>query len=91
MKAPFGIACWQRPYIVHDKTLVNNTMWCGQWPGRRPGRRLNGRQAQFRTLIVGKMQNQLKMPFYPWTRRVAALIKWTYGSRFTVTIHTVRA
>jgi len=36
MKALFGIACWQRPYIVHDKTLVNNTMWCGQWPSRRP-------------------------------------------------------
>jgi transposase len=50
--------------------------------GRRPGGgRLNARQAaRIRTLIVGKMPDQLKMPFYLWTREsVASLIEREYG------------
>jgi transposase len=50
--------------------------------GRRPGRgRLNARQMRrIRALIVGKMPDQLKLPFYLWTRQAAAeLIEREYG------------
>jgi transposase len=51
--------------------------------GRRPGQggRLRGTQAQhIRRLIVGKMPDQLKLPFYLWTRAaVASLIAREYG------------
>lgn len=50
--------------------------------GRRPGAgRLNARQAaRIRTLIVGRMPDQLKLPFYLWTRAaVASLISREYG------------
>lgn len=50
--------------------------------GRRPGGgRLNARQAaRIRELIIGKMPDQLKLPFYLWTREaVARLIEREYG------------
>ncbi len=50
--------------------------------GRRPGAgRLNAKQAQrLRALIVGRMPDQLKLPFYLWTRAaVASLIQREYG------------
>lgn len=50
--------------------------------GRRPGSgRLNAAQAgRIRGLIVGKMPDQLKLPFYLWTREaVARLIEREYG------------
>ncbi len=50
--------------------------------GRRPGTgRLNGRQAtRLCAMIVGKMPDQLKLPFYLWTRAaVAQLIQREYG------------
>jgi transposase len=50
--------------------------------GRRPGEgRLNGtRAARIRSLIVGKLPDQLKLPFYLWTRAaVASLIAREYG------------
>lgn len=50
--------------------------------GRRPGGgRLTTRQAKrIRTLIIGKMPDQLKLPFYLWTREaVASLIEREYG------------
>lgn len=50
--------------------------------GRRPGGgRLNATQAaRIRVLIVGKMPDQLKLPFYLWTREaVARLIEREYG------------
>ncbi|MHB1765551.1 MAG: IS630 family transposase [Gammaproteobacteria bacterium] len=50
--------------------------------GRRPGAgRLNGRQAaRLSAMIVGKMPDQLKLPFYLWTRAaVAQLIQREYG------------
>lgn len=68
--------------------------WMGLWRGggrralkpgkrgRRPGGgRLNTRQAmRIRALIVGKMPDQLKLPFYLWTREaVARLIEREYG------------
>ncbi len=59
--------------------------------GRRPGgRRLNGTQAAcIRALIVGKMPDQLKLPFYLWTREtVAQLIAREYD--ITVSPTTVR-
>lgn len=50
--------------------------------GRRPGGgRLNTKQAaRIRALIVGKMPDQLMLPFYLWTREsVAKLIEREYG------------
>ncbi|MGH7183044.1 MAG: IS630 family transposase [Nitrospiraceae bacterium] len=50
--------------------------------GRRLGEgRLNGtRAARIRSLIVGKLPDQLKLPFYLWTRAaVASLIAREYG------------
>ncbi len=59
--------------------------------GRPPGQggRLNGRQAQrLRQLIVGKMPDQLKLPFYLWTRvAVASLIAQEFG--LTVSLTTI--
>lgn len=62
-------------------------------PGRRGRRSGSGRltltQAQrVRQLIVGKMPDQLKLPFYLWTRAaVASLIEREYGT--TVSLTTV--
>ena len=50
--------------------------------GRRPGEgRLSATHAaRIRALIVGKMPDQLKLPFYLWTRAaVASLIEREYG------------
>jgi transposase len=50
--------------------------------GRRPGEgRLSGKRAErVRALIVGRMPDQLKLPFYLWTRAaVAHLIQREYG------------
>jgi len=50
--------------------------------GRRPGGgRLNAKQAaRIRALIVGRMPDQLMLPFYLWTREsVASLIEREYG------------
>jgi transposase len=50
--------------------------------GRQPGcGRLDRRQAwRIRTLVVGRMPDQMKLPFYLWTRAaVAWLIKREYG------------
>ncbi len=50
--------------------------------GRRPGEgRLSAKRAErVRALIVGKMPDQLKLPFYLWTRAaVAHLIQREYG------------
>ena len=50
--------------------------------GRRSGEgRLSGKRAErIRSLIVGKMPDQLKLPFYLWTRAaVAGLIAREYG------------
>ena len=50
--------------------------------GRRPGEgRLSGkRAARIRLLIVGKLPDQLTLPFYLWTRAaVASLIAREYG------------
>jgi len=59
--------------------------------GRRPGHGalLNAKQsAQIRTQIIGKMPDQLKLPFYLWTREsVAALIKHKYG--ITISLRTI--
>ena len=59
--------------------------------GRRLGQggRLCATQAQhIRSVIVGKMPDQLKLPFYLWTRAaVACLITRTYG--LTVSLTTV--
>lgn len=58
--------------------------------GRRPGGgRLNATQAtRIRGLVVGKMPDQLKLPFYLWTREaVAHLIDREYG--ITVSLTTV--
>ena len=58
--------------------------------GRRPGEgRLSAQRAgRIRSLIVGKMPDQLKLPFYLWTRAaVASLIAREYG--ITVSLVTV--
>ena len=50
--------------------------------GRRPGagRLSAARAARIRSLIVGKLPDQLKLPFYLWTRAaVASLIARKYG------------
>ncbi len=50
--------------------------------GRRPGGgRLTAKQAgRIRRLVIGKMPDQLKLPFYLWTREaVARLIEREYG------------
>jgi len=50
--------------------------------GRRPGGgRLTAKQAaRIRKLVIGRMPDQLKLPFYLWTREaVARLIKQEYG------------
>ena len=50
--------------------------------GRRPGEgHLSGtRAARLRSMIVGKLPDQLKLPFYLWTRAaVASLIMREYG------------
>ena len=53
----------------------------GQRGRRHGGGCLNARQAaRIRALIVGKMPDQLKLPFYLWTRQaVAHLIEREYG------------
>jgi len=56
--------------------------------GRRPGSgRLNaGQSARIRSLIVCKMPDQLKLPFYLWTRAgVANLIEREYGTAVSLT------
>ena len=61
-------------------------------PGRRrAGGRLNATQAaRIRALMVAKMPDQLKLPFYLWTREaVARLIEREYG--VTVSPTTVGA
>lgn len=59
--------------------------------GRRPGEggRLSVAQAQrIRSLIMGKMPDQLKLPFYLWTRAaVVHLIARQYG--LTISLTTV--
>ena len=58
--------------------------------GRRPGEgRLSAQRAgRIRSLIVGKMPDQLKLPFYLWTRAaVVSLIAREYG--ITVSLVTV--
>ena len=50
--------------------------------GRRPGEGLlsGTRAARIRSLIVGKLPDQLKLPFYLWTRAaVASLVAREYG------------
>lgn len=60
-------------------------------PGRRGrpkgGGRLNARQAlRIRRLVVGKTPDQLKLPFYLWTRAaVVELIEQQYGVRVSLT------
>lgn len=56
--------------------------------GRRAGEgRLDAKQAaRIRALVVGRMPDQLKLPFYLWTREgVARLIEWAYGIRVSTT------
>jgi transposase len=56
--------------------------------GRRAGEgRLDAMQAaRIRALIVGKMPDQLKLPFYLWTRAaVASLIEREYGEAVSLT------
>lgn len=56
--------------------------------GRRAGEgRLDATQsARIRALIVGKMPDQLKLPFYLWTRAaVASLIEREYGKAVSLT------
>jgi transposase len=56
--------------------------------GRRAGEgRLDATQsARMRALIVGKMPDQLKLPFYLWTRAaVASLIEREYGQSVSLT------
>ena len=50
------------------------------------GGRLNARQAaRLRNLMIGKMPDQLKLPFYLWTRAaVAQLIAREYGKRVSL-------
>ena len=49
--------------------------------------RLNAKQAaRIRSLVIGKMPDQLKLPFYLWTRAaVAQLIKREYGIQVSLT------
>jgi len=51
------------------------------------GGRLNVKQAaRLRTLVIGRMPEQLKLPFYLWTRAaVAELITREYGIRVSLT------
>ena len=56
--------------------------------GRRPGsgRLTSGQSARIRGLIVSKMPDQLKLPFYLWTRAgVATLIEREYGMAVSLT------
>ena len=55
--------------------------------GRRPAGRLDSTQsARIRGLIVSKMPDQLKLPFYLWTRAgVATLIEREYGMAVSLT------
>jgi transposase len=56
--------------------------------GRRAGAgRLDAKQAaRIRALVIGKMPDQLKLPFYLWTREaVARLIEREYGVRVSLT------
>src|ERR1700687_5530197 len=56
--------------------------------GRRAGEgRLDATQsARIRAMIVGKMPDQLKLPFYLWTRAaVASLIERQYGEAVSLT------
>lgn len=56
--------------------------------GRRPGSgRLRAKQSErIRALVIGKMPDQLKLPFYLWTREaVASLIEREYGTTVSAT------
>jgi transposase len=56
--------------------------------GRKAGEggKLTPKQAdKIKTIVVGKMPDQIKLPFYLWTRQaVAALIKRQYGVQMTL-------
>ena len=56
--------------------------------GRPRGQgRLNAKQAgRIRRIVIGKMPNQLRLPFYLWTRvAVVQLIAQTYGVKLSLT------
>ena len=47
---------------------------------------MSAQSARIRALIVGKMPDQLKLPFYLWTRAaVASLIEREYGEAVSLT------
>ncbi len=74
-------------YMALDRAGGLRALKPGQ-RGRRPGSgRLTLKQAQqIRQLIVGKMPDQLKLPFYLWTRAaVALLIEHECGATVSLT------
>jgi transposase len=83
----FGIADrsirrWIAHCKVHDTQSYTPTV-----RGRRAGEggKLSPKQAQkIKAIVVGKMPDQIKLPFYLWTRQaVGALIKRQYGVQMT--------
>ena len=85
----FGVSRWS----VVQWTKVHRANGVEALAPKRRGRRtgeagkLSIRQAQrIRGLIVGKMPEQLKLPFYLWTRAaVQLLIKREYAVRLSLT------
>jgi len=85
----FGVSRWS----VVQWTKLHRSNGAQALAPKRRGRRageagkLSIKQAQrIRALVVGKMPEQLKLPFYLWTRAaVQLLIKREYGVRLSLT------
>jgi len=85
----FGVSRWS----VVQWTKLHRSNGAQALAPKRRGRRageagkLSIKQAQrIRALVVGKMPEQLKLPFYLWTRAaVQLLIKQEYGVRLSLT------
>lgn len=74
-------------WVALDKAGGLRALKSGRRGRPRGGGRLNAKQAgRIRSLVVGKMPDQLKLPFYLWTRAaVAQLIKREFGVELSLT------
>lgn len=84
----FGVARWSVVHWIKAQRSDGTQALAPKRRGRRAGEagKLSPSQAErIRKLVVGKMPEQLKLPFYLWTRAaVQRLIKSEYGVRLSL-------